>query len=443
MKDKSLSRILILFFILVMFAFIGCSGDDESTSPPPPPPAPSIEVIPSSYSFGSVTPGNSPSPLEVEIQNNGTATLDVSSITLADNTNFSLNLSGGSNPCDNTSPSISAGSKCTVEIAFQPTTDNTFNTNLAISSNDPSAPTFNLPLSGSRVAISALNVRINQLEIACPSGMVTAYVSVTDQGGYPVSGLTRDDFWVNETDNTGLTIGYDNVPVTASFVENSATISTALILDYSTSVTDFPDKVSDMQEGAASFVNQMGVDDEAEIVKFGGSLAEVVQPFTSDNTLLINAINAFWDEGEGTPLFDACKAAADDTALRSKDRKAVIVISDGYENASTIGLNELIDDALSYNVPLFTIGLGDDIDVATLVNMADNTGGQYYEATTSDNLRTVYQQLADVLFSYQYILTYTSGLGAGTTANLTVEATLPGPGTPITGNHTRSITVCP
>jgi VWFA-related protein len=437
MKDKSLSRILILFFILVMFAFIGCSGDDESTSPPPPTPSPSIEVMPSSLNFGPVTPGNTLPPQQVEIKNIGTAILNVSNISLLDENSFSLDLSGGSNPCNSATPALTAGDNCTVEVTFQPPADNTFNTNLAIISNDTDNPAVNVQLSGTQVPIDNLTVRINQVGIICP-GAVTAYVSVTDQFGYSVSGLTKTEFTVTEDG------GYVGAPTDVFFVsDNNATISSALVLDYSTSVTTEPDKQSAMELGASDFVNQLGPDDEAEIVKFGGSVVEVVQPFTDNNTLLINAINAFWDEGPGTPLFDACKTAADDTAVRSKERKAVIVISDGYEDGSSVGIDNVIDDALSFNVPIFTIGVGDNVATSTLMSLADNTGGQYYSAPNPENIRTVYQQLADVLLYDQYILTYTSGLGTGSTADLTIEANLPPPSTAIKGNHTRSITVCP
>jgi VWFA-related protein len=295
-----------------------------------------------------------------------------------------------------------------------------------------------VPLSGSQEAISELNVRINQIEISCPTGVVTAYVSVTDQGGYSVTGLTRDDFLITETVG-----GYVGPPTSVPFVENTATLSAALVMDLSTSVTSVQDKVNDMQEAAAGFVDQLGADDEAEIVKFG-PIIEVVQPYTSDKVLLNAAINTPWDKGAGTVLWDAAKIAVDDTAARTKDRKAVIVISDGFSYDTSIGLDDLIDYALLKNVPIFSVGLGNDINVLDLTTMADGTGGQYYEASTSDNLRTVYQQLADVLFSYQYILTYSSGLGAGVTDNITIKATLPL--STIEGIDSREITrpaICP
>ena len=125
----------------------------------------------------------------------------------------------------------------------------------------------------------------------------------------------------------------------------------------------------------------------------------------------------------------------------SKDRRAVIVITDGKNNSSDIGRDPLIAYALLNNVPLFTVGLGDltDASVEDLKLMANGTGGHYYESASSDNLRTIYQQLADVLFQDSYILTYTSGLGLGDTPNLTIGVTWG----LLSGNNTKQFTACP
>ncbi len=72
--------------------------------------------------------------------------------------------------------------------------------------------------------------------------------------------------------------------------------------------------------------------------------------------------------------------------------------------------------------------------------MAEETGGLFYEVDNSDNTKTVFQQLADLLFTDQYVLTYeTSVLVVGDTADLEIEATL----NLITGDDTRAITPCP
>ncbi len=447
MIRNSMMAFIVILLLMLPIAFLGChwGGDYEEPTPSPSPsPSPSIQVLPSSYNFGTVTQGNSPAPLEVEISNEGSAVLNVSDIELTDTNNYALDLNGGSNPCNSAAPTIATGDNCTGEIDFLPQSTASFNANLGITSNDPDTPTVNVPLSGSQEEITELNVRINQVETNCPGTVFTAYVSVTDQGGYPVTTLIKDDFLVTED---GVNLG---APTTDSFVSNIATISVALLMDYSGSITSIQDAVDDMEESAASFIDQLSTNDEAEIIKFadGVDVVQSWQPGTvAGKDLLEGAIYAPYDNGNGeTDLYDAVVKAVDDiVAFSSKDRKAVIVITDGKNDAFLSDNPDLyadvIDHAKDNGVPIFAVGLG-NVNLSILQDMANLTGGQLHEATSSDNLRTVYQQLADVLFHDQYILTYFSGLGAGTTGNLTIKATLPAlPLNP--GEDTREITACP
>jgi len=436
-KDHILASIVTLF-LLISIAFMGCSGgggSDETTETTLPTGSPSIQVLPAAYNFGTVTDGNAPAPLEVEISNSGTAGLNVSSIVLLDTVNFALNLTGGSKPCNSGSPTLAAGGKCTVEVDFQPKSTASFSSILRIRSNDSTSPMLDLPLSGTQEAVKTLNVRINQVE-PCPGPEVKAYVSVTDQGGYPVTGLTKNDFSVTEDANNIV-----GAPTIVSYVSD-ATLSVALVLDYSGSITDVQDNVDDMEESAAGFVDQLGADDEAEIIKFADDF-DVVQSWqpgtVAGKDLLEAAIYAPYDNGRETDLYDAVYEAVDRVATRSKARRAVIVITDGVNDASMYNLTEVINDANDKGVPIFTVGLGQNINSNALGQMADDTGGHYYESASSDNLRTIYQQLSDVLFEDSYILTYTSGLVAGDTADLTIGATS---GT-ITGNNTKEFTSCP
>ena len=418
--------IMLILILVFPVAFIGCSSGGGDA----PAPSPSIQVLPSSYDFGIVTPGNSPAPLEVEIANNGSLGLTVSDITLSDTNNFALDLSAGSNPCHTASSTIAAGSNCTAEVDFTPQSDASFDATLTISSNDPNNPTKNVPLSGIRQPISELNVRINQVETPCPSPVVTAYVSVTDQGGYPVTGLTQTNFSVTEA-GAG---GYVGLPTTVSFVSDTTpTISVALVMDYSYSISKLQDNLDDMEESVANFVDQLEADDEAEIIKFSDDF-DVIQAFTSNKDDLKAAINDPYPDGI-TDFYDAVYKAVDDTTLRSKERRAVIVVTDGGNDPSTYTLQQVIDNANANGVPIFTVGIG-QVNNAILTQMADDTGGQFYEATTPDNLRTIYQQLANVLFADQYILTYTSLVA---NANLTIKATLGA----MTGNDTKITTSCP
>ncbi len=89
------------------------------------------------WDFGIYNVGNSSAPKEVRIYNFGGADLVVSSLTLDDTINFSIDLGGGSNPCNQLPVTISPSSYCSFNITFAPRSDGTFETILTVQSNDP------------------------------------------------------------------------------------------------------------------------------------------------------------------------------------------------------------------------------------------------------------------------------------------------------------------
>jgi len=441
MKDQLLITRIALFLVLAI-VFTGCTGGGGSSGDSAPKTAdlPSVQVLPLDYDFGTVTPGNTPVPLEAKIQNSGSADLKVSDIVLSDTDNFVLDLAGGSNPCFSTSPTIGAGDNCTVAVTFIPQSDAEFGATLQINSNDGINPQIDTQLIGAAATIATIGVRINQVEsdLQCPAAEVRAYVSVIDQGGYAVTGLLENNFTVSENSNPMNLTNF-------SFVSQiTAPISVALVMDYSGSITGIPEAQSDMEEASAYFVAQSGVEDETEIIKYA-TVSKVVQEFTSEKNLSTAAIYETVDVGTHTSLYDAAWQAIDDTALRLKARKAVIIISDGIDDDGTgepisdKSLSDVIDHANDEGIPLMTVGLG-TVNEAVLKQMSDDTGGLYFPSPVSDNLRNIYYQLSIVLFENQYMLEYISGMGVGETADLTIEASV---SQTITGDDTKEIMPCP
>jgi hypothetical protein len=215
-------------------------------------------------------------------------------------------------------------------------------------------------------------------------------------------------------------------------------------MDYSGSIIAEPDNVTDMEKAAISFVSQLGPNDEAEIIKYATTI-EVTRAFTSNKTLLIDAIQSTPNVGTHTALYDAVVQAVTDISTTTTDRRAIIIITDGLDDdgtgnplsANTLG--DAISDANANGVPVFTIGLG-NADITVLQRLADNTGGTFSDSPTSDNLSTIYQQLADLLFINQYILTYTSDLAPSANGSLAVTATYVAG---VSGSDTKTILACP
>ena len=278
-----------------------------------------------------------------------------------------------------------------------------------------------------------IEVAINQIETDCSNpGVteVTAYVSIINQDGDPVTGLTTSNFSCYEN-----TVEIPPDTVTINFVDQiTAPLSVVMVMDYSWSM-QWADAIDPLEAAVLEFVNLLSQDDEAEIIKFAG-IIEIVQEFTSDKALLTSAITDPWDGGTGTPIYDVLFEAIDDAAL-APDRKAVIIVTDGREHDSINGIDDVIAHSLANQVPVFTIGLGNGIDVNMLTQIADETGGHFYEAATSDDLITIYQQISEILLLDQYVIKYESFLQGNVTLGVQVE------NNGLQDNASKEFTACP
>lgn len=416
MKTSKALGLLCGIFMMFSWMLVGCGGGGSDSAAP----APILSVDQSAYDFGSVTTGKT-ATLQATVSNDGTADLSVDDLTISDLTNFTI----ASGTCGAAPYTLAAGEDCTVVLTFTPTTVDIFSETLTLSSNDGD---FSVALSGEGTAAAELNVSLNQIDTdACPT--IKAYVTVTDQNDFLVEGLDAADFEV--TENTTPSSAPDTV---ASAPTESVTLAAGIVMDYSGSVTGDPVFVSVMESGATSFVNQLGENDQGEIVKFGTTVS-VIQPFTTDKDLLRTAITGLPDLGTRTALYDAIYEAIEDAAATTATRRAVILLTDGVDNGSSgvpgavpgsvHTMAEVVALAQSEGVPVFTIGTGLSVDPDTLQDIADQTGGQYFEALTTDRVVTIYTQLAEILNS-QYVLTYTTPL-TGADVDVTVKV-LPQPG---------------
>ena len=273
-----------------------------------------------------------PAPLQVTISNTGTAPLNVTGIALNSPTGgpYALAVGGGAKPCGATTRTIAAADSCTVQVLFQPTTDGAFNATLQVSSNAPNAPTVSLAIAGSSEQVQTLSVRVNQIEVVCapstPANTATAYVSVTDQGGFSVLGLLAANFLITQ--------GAMSVPPpTANYVNQVyKNVAIAALLDFSKSLRDQPVAFADMKTGFSNFFGSLKPNDVAEVIRFATE-NEVTQPFTTDVAALRAAIDLPFNKGDGTRLYDTVFLGIDNVVNSRTSypgyRGVVIVATDG------------------------------------------------------------------------------------------------------------------
>jgi Ca-activated chloride channel family protein len=174
----------------------------------------------------------------------------------------------------------------------------------------------------------------------------------------------------------------------------------ALVVDTSGSMEG--DKIANVREALRAFVEQIkGPEESVGLIEFY-SAVDVLVPLDRlavNREDLLRAIDGLIAEGD-TALLDAVyEAYVALQGLGDTERiNAIVVMTDGRENYSTISLRRLTDQMRGGNqsgVPIivFAIAYGEDADYGTLRDLAEATGGQVYEGTL-ENIRQLYKILS-------------------------------------------------
>ncbi len=100
------------------------------------------------HDFGIYNVGATSYTKEVRIYNFGGSDLTINSISISDDTNFSINLNGGSNPCMQIPKTVGSASYCSFEVTFTPQSNGNLSSTITIQSNDPRNSEINIELTG-------------------------------------------------------------------------------------------------------------------------------------------------------------------------------------------------------------------------------------------------------------------------------------------------------
>jgi Ca-activated chloride channel family protein len=229
--------------------------------------------------------------------------------------------------------------------------------------------------------------------------LVVLNVRVLDTNGQSIPNLSKEFFRVEEDgrpQNITLFVGEDS----------PATIG--LVLDSSQSIGS---KRSDIEAAAVRFVESGHPMDELFVLRFDERLYWPLGPglaFTDDHALLKQALH--WNRPGGrTALYDAIGAAIEHVTLGKWDKRALIVLSDGGDNASVRKLEGILRLAQQSNVTIYTIGLFDplaaDRDADVLRKLGSLTGGDVYLPVTIDELGPAWDRILNGIRT-QYTIGY-------------------------------------
>jgi Ca-activated chloride channel family protein len=175
--------------------------------------------------------------------------------------------------------------------------------------------------------------------------LVNVTATVTDRDGRFVPGLTKDDFTV-----------YDNgaPQEIAQFSSGRVPVSLGILLDTSGSMT--PDKMASARAAIERFVNDLlDKDDEVFFADFNNR-SHLDQDWTTDRKAITRAVNRVEANG-GTALYDAIANALPIAASGKHQKKAILVITDGNDTDSYIGVNELRQAIRESEVLVYALGV--------------------------------------------------------------------------------------
>ena len=229
--------------------------------------------------------------------------------------------------------------------------------------------------------------------------LVVLRAIVRDHKGAPVSGLTRESFQVYE----------DKVPQQIeSFSHEDIPVTVGLVIDNSGSMRP---KHSDVIGAALAFVRSSNPKDEIFVVNFNEHVSMGLpanSPFTSNAAQLETALSRNVITGM-TALYDAIAAGLEQLQKGKWDKKVLIVVSDGGDNASKRNLAQVMSMVNQSNAAIYTMGIFDDTDEdrnpRVLKHLSGASGGEAFFPKTLQEILPICQQIAHDIRS-QYTITF-------------------------------------
>jgi len=251
-------------------------------------------------------------------------------------------------------------------------------------------------------------------QISVDVNLVVLQATVKDRAGRFAPDLNEADFQIYE----------DGVKqATRLFRHEDVPVSVGLVVDHSGRMQA---KLPEVVAAARMFVESSNAGDELFVVNFNDRVAMAGTRDVEHAILGIPAIGM-------TKLYDAVLAAQERMPDKTPERKVLIVISDGGDNASAHTLAEVLKRAETSTALIYTIGIFDADDAernpGVLRRLAQFTGGEaFFPAKLSDTVEICRQIAHDIRNQYTlgYVSTDTAQTGA--MRSIRVTATAPGHG---------------
>jgi Ca-activated chloride channel family protein len=237
--------------------------------------------------------------------------------------------------------------------------------------------------------------------IVVNTDLITLTVTVTDQYGRYVSGLTKKHFAIFD-DKDQQNIEY--------FSDDDAPVTVGVIFDVSGSMSG--DKLSKARTALSRFIETSHNMDEYFLIGFN-SRAQLLLDKTRDGNAVLDKLT-FVDTKGQTALYDACYLGVEKVTRGAHPKRAVLLISDGQDNNSRYTFSELRRLLKESDVVVYSIGILGGNDPGSALGMHGQalldelsavSGGKAFFPNTAAEMDEIFERIALEL-RHQYSIGY-------------------------------------
>jgi VWFA-related protein len=243
---------------------------------------------------------------------------------------------------------------------------------------------------------------------------VGVYVSIIDELGHLVDGLTKSNFTLYEKNKR-----IEEFDLLTS-INKEQPVSIVMAID----IGGMPENSHKLNMDAASeFVKTLHEKDKLAVIAFTEEV-KILQKLDTDKHALPGILSNLKSIPDGnSSIYDALMES---TKLLEKEDfpKFIILISDGTDSrTSTSTIDEVINTTIENKIQIFPYGLGNVVDTKILDRLAEETGGATTtldtlpKETQNENYETRLQlgfdnlqENIDQILKFQYLLSYESEL---------------------------------
>lgn len=201
---------------------------------------------------------------------------------------------------------------------------------------------------------------------------------------------------------------------------DNGSLTSVVVFDSSGSMSSNDPRKEGRLAGGAAIFDQVSSDDELAVLDFGAGKdnmlkqSRLLQDFTNDRALLDAALGKLVNSG-GTPLYGSLLDALGVLAKKREKGGSIIVLTDGQSSGDSAKVDDVITAAKAQQVPVYAIGLGEDLSFDELARLGSETGGALATASQASSLGDAFDGIGIGVQSGRVIVH-----GEGTYAALTL-----------------------